>query len=277
MAFKKFKKAILGSALAVVSLAGVAFAATSDYGAYKMKHPDWSFKGMFGTYDREAMQRGYQVYREVCAACHALDHMAFRHLGEKGGPFYNEDYPNPNDNPLIKGLAADWLVPIIDGETGDADVRDGLPADKFPQPFANEIAAAAINGGIAPPDLSVMAKARTGGADYIYNLMLAYGLDLPEDGSIVPGPGQYYNPVMYGGIIAMIPPLSDGLVTYEGENAPEATVEQMAYDVTEFLAWAADPKMEQRKSAGFATMIFLFLFSILLYLSYQRVWRNVEH
>ena len=278
MAFKFIKKAMLGTALIGSVFAGVAFAAgDGDHGAYEMKHPHWHFTGMFGTYDREAMQRGYQVYREVCSACHALEHLAFRHLGDPGGPFYSEDYPNPTDSPLIKGLAAEWDVPMIDSDTGDADIRTGLPADEFPDIFPNAIAAAASNGGVAPPDLSVITKARTDGSNYLYNLMMAYGLDLPHDGSVTIGPGQYYNPVMEGGVIAMAPPLIDGQVTYEGENAPDATVEQMAADVTEFLTWAGDPKMEQRKRAGFATLLYLCLLSILLYMSYQRVWRNVEH
>lgn len=276
MAFKSLKKALLSSAILVAGFAGVALAAsTTDHGAYEMKHPNWHFSGMFGTYDREAMQRGYQVYREICAQCHALEHLAFRHLGDEGAPFYSVDYPNPNESPMIKGLAADWEINDIDGETGDAITREAIPSDYFPDIFANIPAAQAVNNGIAPPDLSVIVKARTNGADYVYNLMLAYGLEAPHEISV--GAGQYYNPVMEGGVISMAPPLSDDIITYEGENAPEATVEQMAADVVEFLAWSADPKLEVRRRVGFGTMLYLFFFSILLYLSYKRVWKNVKH
>ena len=246
-----------------------------------MKHPDWSFNGAFGTYDRAAAQRGYQVYREVCASCHSLKYVAFRHLGDKGAPFYLEDFPNPSDNPYVKNFAADWQVADIDSETGDEIERAGIPADYFPPIFPNEPAARASNGGSLPPDLSSMVKARTGGADYLYNLLIAYASDEPKE-------GLYENPVMDGGQIAMAPPLSDELVTYEpvemidhGEvklvDAPLATVEQMAADVTHFLAWAADPKLEQRKETGLMTIIYLLILSLLLFLSYKRVWRDVKH
>jgi len=283
MAFKTTKSLIIGAVVAVASIGGMAFAAGGGgTGDYKMKHPDWSFNGAFGTYDRAAMQRGYQVYREVCASCHGLKYMAFRHLGDKGGPFYLEDYPNPSDNPYVKNFAADWMVEDIDSETGDVIERVGIPADYFPPIFANDAAARASNGGSLPPDLSSMVKARPGGADYLYNLMIAYKSSEPKN-------GLYQNPVMDGGQIAMAPPLlGDGQLEYEAVEiedhgkvktlpAPEATVEQMASDVTQFLAWAADPKMEQRKSAGLMTIIYLLILSILLFFSYKRVWRNVDH
>lgn len=289
-----FKKIVLGlGAFSVVATAGVAYAAggKSDY---KMEHVHWHFDGPRGTFDRAAVQRGFQVYREVCAACHALDYLSFRHLGDKGGPYYDEDYKNPNDNPHVKAFAAEYDIVTIDSETGDeidSDTggyltRSGVPADKFPPIFANEAAARASNGGALPPDLSLIVAARGGGADYIYNLLTAYGLDVPEGVSL--GAGQHYNPVMDGGAIAMAAPLTDGQVEYSpveindhGEisviPAPEATVEQMAKDVTEFLAWTSDPKMEQRKSLGFAVMVYLLILSILLYLCYKTVWRKVEH
>ena len=282
MAFKTPKNLILGAIVAVASITGMAFAAGGGgTGDYKMKHPDWSFSGAFGTYDRAAAQRGYQVYREVCASCHSLKYVAFRHLGDKGAPFYLEDFPNPSDNPYVKNFAADWQVADIDSETGDEIERAGIPADYFPPIFPNEPAARASNGGSLPPDLSSMVKARTGGADYLYNLLIAYASDEPKE-------GLYENPVMDGGQIAMAPPLSDELVTYEpvemidhGEvklvDAPLATVEQMAADVTHFLAWAADPKLEQRKETGLMTIIYLLILSFLLFLSYKRVWRDVKH
>lgn len=285
----KMKTAILaGTTTLIAAVSGIAYAAGGGgTGDYKMEHKHWHFKGAFGTYDKAAAQRGYQVYREVCASCHQLKHLSFRHLGDKGAPFYNADYPNPNDNPLVKNFAADWNVEDIDSETGDVIERPAVPADKFPPIYPNEAAARAGNGGGLPPDLSVIVAARNGGADYLYNLLLAYDAKMPDDMEM--GPGLSYNPVMEGGAIAMVAPLSEGLVDYapmmvENENgemvevpAPEATVEQMAADVTEFLAWSSDPKMEQRKSTGLMTMLYLTILAILMWFSYKRVWRNVEH
>ncbi len=287
MAFMKLKTLIIGSVVAAASVAGLAFAAGGGgTGDYHMEHKDWSFNGAFGKYDRAAAQRGYQVYREVCSSCHQLKFLAFRHLGDKGAPFYLEDFPNPNDNPYVKNFAADWNVEDIDSDNGDTIERPGIPADYFPPIFPNDAAARASNGGALPPELSVIAKARTNGPDYIYNLMLAYSAHKPDDVELTPG--LYYNPVMDGGKIAMAAPLSDGLVEYEAIEvedhgkiktipAPEATVEQMSSDLVQFLAWSADPKMEQRKSTGLMTIIYLLILSLLLFLSYKRVWRNVKH
>ena len=272
-----FKKAVLGTAVilcgAAAGLTTAAHAASSVKSDYKMEHVHWHFDGMRGTYDRAAMQRGYQVYREVCASCHQLAHVSFRHLGDKGGPYYDELYKNPNDNPNVKAFAKDWLIKDIDSETGDAIERPGIPADKFPPIFDNDAAAKASNGGALPPDLSLMVAARGGGADYLYNLLVAYNAEMPAD--YVLSPGTHYNPVMEGGAIAMAAPLSEGLVEY-ADGTP-ATVDQMAKDVTEFLAWTSDPKMEQRKGAGLATMLYLLILTVLMFLSYKRVWRNVEH
>jgi len=281
------KKLFAGFGLAALGFAGLAYAAGGGTGDYKMKHVHWHFNGPFGQFDKASVQRGYQVYREVCAACHGLEHVAFRHLGDKNGPYYKSEYKNPNDNPYVKAFAADWTISDIDGDTGDVIERSGIPADKFPPIFANDAAARASNGGALPPDLSLIVAARGGGADYVYNLLVAYGKDVPAD--IQLGAGQHYNPVMAGGAIAMAPPLSEGLVEYadiEGDDghgniikiaAPAATVDQMAKDVTEFLAWTSDPKMEQRKSLGLAAMIYLLIFAVLMWFSYKRVWRNVKH
>jgi len=176
---KLTKKLVAGIGFAALSLAGVAYAAGGGTGDYKMKHVHWHFNGPFGQFDRAAVQRGFQVYREVCAACHALEHVAFRHLGDKNGPYYNDAYKNPNDNPYVKAFAADWTINDIDSETGDVIERPGIPADNFPDIFANDAAARASNGGSLPPDLSLMVAARTGGADYVYNLLTAYGKDVP--------------------------------------------------------------------------------------------------
>ena len=283
------KKAVLGGAallsLAAAGTAGVAYAAGGGDSSYEMKHIHWHFDGIRGTYDRAAMQRGYQVYREVCASCHALEHLSFRHLGDKGAPYFMEEFKNPNDNPYVKAFAADWQIPDIDQETGDTIERPGIPADGFPDIFPNPAAARASNGGSYPPDLSVIVSARNGGADYVYNLLTAYDEDMPKDMQM--GAGQHYNPVMEGGKIAMAAPLQEGILEYAPQEINdhgevktiqvEATVEQMAADVTEFLAWSSDPKMEARKSLGMATMLYLLILTILLWFSYRRVWKDVEH
>ena len=278
MALKSMKSGLartLAFAALAIGLGGgvTAMAAGGGDSDYKMEHRHWHSQGMRGTYDGAAMQRGYQVYREVCSSCHALEHLSFRHLGDKNAPWYDEDYPNPNDNPNVKAFAADWMIEDIDSETGDVIERTGMPADKFPPIYPNDAAARGSNGGALPPDLSLIVAARNGGADYVYNLLTAYDAHKPDD--VVLTPGLYYNPVMDGGKIAMAAPLSDGLVEYSDGTA--ATVEQMAADVTEFLAWSSDPKLAQRKSLGFATMIYLLILSILLWFSYKRVWKDVEH
>jgi len=271
--------------LVVAGTATIAYAAGSYESSYEMKHKHWHFSGIRGTYDRVAAQRGYQVYREVCASCHALEHLSFRHLGDKGAPFFMEEFKNPNDNPYVKAFAADWQIPDIDPETGDDIERPGIPADGFPDIFSNPAAARASNGGSYPPDLSVIVSARNGGADYLYNLLVAYDEPVPKGMEM--SAGQHYNPMMEGGKIAMAAPLQEGLIEYapqeindHGETKTiqvEATVEQMAADVTEFLAWSSDPKMEARKSLGMATMLYLLIFTLLLWLSYKRVWKDVEH
>lgn len=267
---------------------GIANTAIASDAAHTAKQ-SWSFNGPFGTFDVASAQRGYQVYREVCSSCHALEHLSFRHLGDKGAPFYNAKFPNPNDNPVVKAFAKDWSVPDIDQDNGDVIDRPGIPADKFPAIYANPIAASASNGGAVPPDLSIITKARTGGADYIYALLTGYhdaphGVDLAE--------GTYYNSAFSGNAIKMAPPLFDDLIEYQTPAAaksahgddhgthstvPHASTDQMARDVVQFLTWAGDPKLEQRKRLGFATFLFLFIFAILLFMTYKEVWRNVKH
>jgi ubiquinol-cytochrome c reductase cytochrome c1 subunit len=275
-------------AFAALGLALVAVPASAAGPGYKLREVEWSFTGPFGKFDTAQVQRGYKVYREVCAACHSMKQLYFRNLGQKGGPFYDAEYKNPNDNPYVKALAADIQVPDIDTETGDAIQRAAVPADRFPSPFPNEYAARASNGGALPPDLSVIAKARAGGPDYLYSLLTGYVT--PPSGLTI-GTGQFYNAYMSGdltaawsgdhhhvpkgGFIAMTPPLKNDLVTYD-DNTP-STVEQQAKDVTAFLAWAADPKATERKQFGLGAMIYLFLFTILLWFSYKRVWRGVAH
>ncbi len=270
--------------------AGLALAATPALAAGKAKEPrsgGFSFEGPFGSFQQGQLQRGYKVYREVCAACHSMNLMHFRTLAEPGGPFFAEDQASPAENRFVKALAREAQIPDIDTETGEPLMRDGTPADRFPNPFANATAAAAANGGAAPPDLSVMAKAREGGADYIYSLLTGYR-DAPAGLTI--RPEQNYNMYMagdltpfwtgegkapYGGFIAMASPLSDGQVTYDDGTAE--TADQYSKDVAAFIAWASDPRQVQRKQAGVGVMIFLFLFAGLTYLSYRRIWKGVSH
>jgi len=254
------------------------------------KHPrsgGFSFEGPFGTFDQAQLQRGYKVYREVCASCHSMELMHFRTLAEPGGPFYDPHQANAAENRFVKVLAAEVQVPDIDSETGEPIMRDAVPADRFPNPYPNATAAAAGNGGAAPPDLSVMAKARHDGANYIYSLLSGY-VEAPAGLEI--RPGQYYNPYMAGdltpfvaegahvppgGFIAMPPPLMDGQVTYDDGSAE--TVDQYSKDVAAFIAWASDPKQVQRKQAGLGVLIFLFLFAGVTYMSYRRLWKGIAH
>jgi ubiquinol-cytochrome c reductase cytochrome c1 subunit len=217
-----------------------------------------------------------------------MNMVSFRHLGIPGGPFYDPKQPNPNDNPYVRTIAAEYEIADIDSDTGDAITRPGTPADRFPSPFANEAAARGSNGGAMPPDLSVITKARHGGPDYLYSLLTGYVT--PPKGLTVSA-GQYYNPyypgdlaaywkgdhedVPKGGFLAMAPPLRDGGVTFD--DGTPSTVRNQARDVAAFLAWATEPKMEERKRTGLAVLAYLTLFAGLLYASYRRIWRNVAH
>jgi ubiquinol-cytochrome c reductase cytochrome c1 subunit len=277
-----------GLTLAALGLALVAGQAQASGGAKHPKEVAYSFEGPFGKFDKAQLQRGYKVYREVCSACHAMNLVYFRNLGQKGGPFFDPKYPNPNDNPYVKALAADIQVPDIDSETGDAIQRPATSADHFPSPFPNDAAAAASNGGAIPPDLSVITKAREGGPDYVYSLLTGYRT--PPAGT-KPGPTPNYNVafpgdmtpywtgdhkhVPPGGFLAMPPQLADGKVTFD-DGSP-STVDQQAKDVVAFLAWASEPKQIERKQFGLGAMIYLLIFTVLLYFSYRRVWRNVAH
>lgn len=227
----------------------------------------WKHQGLFGTYDREAAQRGLQVYREVCAACHSLKRVSFRTLAQIG---FTEGQ--------IKAIAAEYSVEAEPNEDGDVLERAALPSDYFPSPYANPEAAKASNNGAEPPDLSLMVKKRFSGENYLYSLLTGYREPTQEDlkhvtGGEVPDTA-YFNPAMPGGIIAMAPPLSDGLVEY-AEGQPEATVEQMAYDVTTFLAWTAEPTLEARKKLGFQVMSFLIIFCGIMFFAYRRVARRI--
>jgi ubiquinol-cytochrome c reductase cytochrome c1 subunit len=228
---------------------------------------EFTFEGPFGTYDRAALQRGFQVYREVCSACHSLNYIAFRNLADEGGPGLSADQ--------VRALAAAYRVPAgpnEQGQTVDANgqplMRPATPSDRIPPPFPNEQAARASNNGAFPPDLSLIEKARIGGANYVYSVLTGYGQQAPAGLNV--GSGRFFNPYFRGGQISMPPPLNPDAVTYADGTA--ATVEQQAHDVSTFLAWAADPKMEERKRTGFSVIIFLIVLTSLLYFSYQRVW-----
>ena len=224
---------------------------------------DWSFKGLFGKFDRGSLQRGYQVYSEVCAGCHSMKYLSYRNLSEKGGPEFSVEQ--------VKAIASSFEVTDGPNEDGDMFTRPAKLSDKFVKPYENEKAAQAANGGAYPPDMSVLAKARSGGADYLYSLLLGY--EAPPSGTTL-DEGVYYNKYMYGNNIRMAKPLDDGLVEYsDGTTASE---EQMAKDVVTFLMWAAEPHLESRHKMGFKAIVYLIILTILVYFSMKKIWSRVE-
>ena len=220
---------------------------------------NWSFKGLLGTFDRSSLQRGYQVYQEVCSACHSIQYLSYRNLSEKGGPEFSEEE--------AKAIAAQFEV--LDGPNSEGEMftRSGRLSDKFVKPFPNVEAATAANGGAYPPDMSVLAKARKGGADYIYSLLLGYE-DAPAGYEL--DDGVYYNKYMAGQKIKMLKPLSDGVVEYS--DGTQATEAQMAKDVATFLTWAAEPHLEVRHKTGVRAIRYLIVLIILVYFSMKKVW-----
>lgn len=221
---------------------------------------NWSFNGPFGTFDRGELQRGYQVYKDVCAACHSMKYVAFRNLRDLG--FTEAE---------VKALAATFQVTDGPNDSGEMFQRPGLPSDKFPSPFANEKAARAANGGAYPVDLSLVAKARAAGPDYLYALLTGYK---PAPAGFALGEGLHYNEAFPGHQIAMPQPLNADQVSYADGKA--ATVEQMSRDVSAFLMWAAEPKLEDRKRMGFKVMIFLVVLTGLFFAAKKRIWRSVH-
>lgn len=246
-------------ALAALGLGAAAIAAESEA---PLKHQHWHFKGPFGTYDRAAAQRGFQVYKDVCAACHSLNLVAYRNLMDLG---LTENQ--------VKGIAAEFQVPDI-GDDGSAIERPARPSDRFKRPFPNELAAAAANGGKAPPDLSVIVKAREGGPDYIYSLLTSY---VPFD-KLTPqqikefnvSKDDNFNLVFPGHRIAMPPPLADDKVQYV--DGTKATLDQMSRDVVEFLAWASEPHLEARNRTGIRVILFMLALAALMYAVKRQVW-----
>ena len=220
---------------------------------------DWQFSGMAGTYDRASLQRGFQVYRNVCSACHGMKHLSYRNLTGLG---YNENQ--------VKNIAAEYTVTDGPNEEGEMFDRPAVPSDRFVSPYANENQAKATNNGALPPDLSLIVKARPHGADYIYALLTGYK-DEPAHG-VTLMQGQYYNEYMPGHVIAMAPPLADGMVIYE--DGTPTTVDQYAKDVSHFLKWAADPYMEDRKRIGLRVLIFLIIFAGIMYAYKRKIWAD---
>jgi ubiquinol-cytochrome c reductase cytochrome c1 subunit len=226
--------------------------------------------GPLGTFDKAQLQRGFQVYKEVCAACHSLGLVAFRDLHGLG---YNEAE--------IKAIANQWQteVPTLNPDTGEPATRKALPSDKFPSPYANETAARAANNNALPPDLSLITKAREGGAAYVYSLLTGYRNPpaelLKKFPDAKPGPNLHYNPYFANLNLAMPPPLtSEGQVTYA--DGTKSTVDQMARDVSAFLVWTAEPKLESRHAAGVSVAIFLLFASVLAYLAYRNIWAEAK-
>jgi len=224
---------------------------------------DWSFKGITGKFDRASLQRGYQVYTEVCASCHSMNLLSYRNLGEKGGPEFSVDQ--------VKAIAANFEVTDGPNNEGEMFTRPGRPSDRFVSPYPNVQAAIAANGGAYPPDMSVLVKARKGGADYIYSVLMGYE-DAPEGFEL--DDGVYYNKYMDGQKIKMSKPIADDIVTYL--DGTKATESQIAKDVTTFLAWSAEPHLESRHKMGMKVIIFLIIFALLVYLSMKRLWSRID-
>ncbi len=235
------------------------------YAAEKVEYltTDWSFKGLFGKFDRSALQRGYHVYTEVCSSCHSMKYLSYRNLAQEGGPEFTEAE--------AKAIAASFEVTDGPNSDGEMFTRPGKLSDKFVMPYENVKAAQAANGGAYPPDMSVLVKARGGGVDYIYSLLQGY--EDPPAG-VTLDDGVYYNKYMYGNKIKMSNQLSDGLIEYS--DGTKATVEQMSKDVTTFLMWAAEPHLESRHKMGFKAIVYLIILTILVYFSMKRIWSRIE-
>jgi cytochrome c1 len=272
-----------GAALALGLATGTASAASETQA--EVRKQDWSFAGVFGQYDQQQLQRGFKVYQQACATCHSMEYVAFRNLTSEDGPNFSEE--------AVKAIAEEWPYKVteISNETGQPFERAPTLTDKIPGPYDNEIMAAQANGGAVPPDFSLIAKARAvhrgfpgfvvdafagyaeNGPDYIYALLLGYQDPPPGE---EPLPGSWYNPVfMQGPWISMPPPLRDGQIEYT-DGSPE-TLEQYSADISAFLMWAAEPKLEERKEIGFRVMVFLAVFAVLLYLTKRKIWSNVKH
>lgn len=256
-------KNVLKSICFVIIFTTVGFGSIASEQSHKLLNPEWSFKGFFGKFDRASLQRGYQVYNEVCASCHSIKYLSYRNLSEPGGPEFSEEQ--------AKAIAAQFEVSDGPNSDGDMFTRPAKLSDKFVMPYQNEQEAKASNGGAYPPDFSVLVKARSGGANYIYSVLLGYE-DPPSD--ITLDDGVYYNRYMYGNKIKMPKPLSNDSVTYS--DGTSATEEQMAKDVVTFLTWAAEPHLEARHKLGFRAIVYLIILTVLVYFSMKKIWSRIE-
>jgi ubiquinol-cytochrome c reductase cytochrome c1 subunit len=254
-------KAIMTATIALtasLTVSNMAVAAGGD--TTELQTREWSFSGPFGTFDKASMQRGFQVYREVCAGCHSMDLIAFRNLADLG---YNENE--------IKAIAAEYEVQDGPDDEGEMFMRPARPADRIPGPYRNDNEARANNNGAMPVDLSLIAKARAHGPDYLYSLLLGYkeapaSVNMPE--------GMYYNAAYSGNMIAMPQPLYGDDVEFA--DGADASIKGAAADVTQFLMWAAEPKLETRKRIGVAAVFFLSIFLIFSYMAKRRVWADLD-
>lgn len=254
---RALKSILLAAALAV----GITGVAQASGGAIKLPAENWPHTSVLGKFDRGSLQRGLQVYREVCAACHGLRFIAFRNLEGIG--------LNPDE---IKAVAASYQIAAGPNDAGEMFMRPGIAADRFPSPFPNEQAARVSNNGALPPDLSLITKARVGFENYLYGLLTGY-VDAPADFTVMEG--MSYNKYFPGHQIAMPAILNEDQVTYS--DGTKATVPQLARDVTTFLAWAAEPTLEARKSLGVKVMLFLLVFAGMMYAVKRQLWSDVSH
>ena len=223
----------------------------------------WGFNGPFGVYDNAQLQRGFLVYKTICANCHSMRLLSYRNLSESGGPEFSPDE--------VKDIAAQVQVTDGPNDKGEMFQRPGRPSDRFHSPFANEAAARVANNGALPPDLSVMAKARPGGPDYIYALLTGYR---PASAGFQLAPGMQYNLAFPGHQVAMPPPLFDGAVKYTDGTKP--TIDNYARDVAAYLMWAAEPKLEERHKFGALVMIYLIAFAVIMFLTKRSVWARLH-
>ena len=249
-----YKKTVIG-----ILMSAISFSAFSEEKKIDFLETNWSFEGIFGTFDRASLQRGYQVYQEVCSGCHSVQYLSYRNLSEKGGPEFSVEE--------AKAIASQFELEDGPNSDGEMFMRSARLSDHFVKPYPNVEASTAANGGAYPPDMSVLAKARAGGADYIYSLLMGYGE--PPAGFELDD-GVYYNKYMPGNKIKMSEPISDEIVEYSDGTQP--TKSQIAKDVTAFLVWTSEPHLESQHKMGFKTIIYLIILITLVYMSKQKVW-----
>ena len=254
------KKVLLGSVVFLsLGMAAPALAA-EGHGSPELPEMHWSFQGPFGTYDRASLQRGFQVYKQVCSACHSMKRVYYRNLESLG-----------YDDSQIKAVAGEYMVTDGPNDEGEMFERAVRPSDPFKSPFPNDAAAKYANNGALPPDLSLITKARAGGADYVYSILTGYE-PAPEGEELTAS--QHWNKYFPGHKIAMAAPLADGMVAYD--DGTDGTVAQYAKDVVTFLSWAAEPEMEKRKQTGIKVILFLLAFAGIMYAVKKKIWADIH-